>query len=717
MTHEDARYDFAEGACYKILRTWKVLDWCQFNPNTGYGLWTYVQTIKVVDSEGAEFLDAPSGPISYCLSDPGISLPANNQAFLGENNPNSSSCSVHVNLGLHVREACSLSVLYDVKIYPFNGTEFIQMVPTTEAILDANHEAVIHFNTQESSIPLIALEGLPYNSSACNDFHRVVWTVEDGCGNRSYADYLFKLEDCKKPTPVCIDGLSTVIMPASGEVTIWAKDFNASSFDDCTPGSQLLFSFSGGVYQPSFTFTCDNVPAFGVELTEEIWAADAGVDQNCNGQIEWFERNKDFCTTSIVITDNNNVCENQGGVLDGGIVTEHSDAVGNVIIKLSNPENTLPEFITGQDGKFNFSHVPAGTSYTLTSERTDNCRNGVSTLDLVKIQKHLLGQEVFTSPYQYIAADANNSKSVSAIDLIEIRKLILGLQDQFPVNQSWRFVPKGTEMAPGNPWPYNEQIEIPQVGNGPATGFDFVGVKIGDVNNSVQANAAQILPRASKRPINIMATGHGKIEAGEEFEVELEFPEVVSGFQWTMETTGLEYEGVSSDDIQITDQNVGLLGNGVVTMSWNGDLTEKGSQSGMSLTLKFKVIQSGRLINMMDLSSRIATAEAYTSKGEILDVNLTFNSSSVFTDFALYQNKPNPWSNQTIIGFYLPADAPATFTIYDVEGKVLKTIYNQYKAGYNSIILSDRDIPSAGVLYYRLDSGAYSASKKMVVIH
>jgi hypothetical protein len=214
-----------------------------------------------------------------------------------------------------------------------------------------------------------------------------------------------------------------------------------------------------------------------------------------------------------------------------------------------------------------------------------------------------------------------------------------------------------------------------------------------------------------------MATGHGKIEAGEEFEVELEFPEVVSGFQWTMETTGLEYEGVSSDDIQITDQNVGLLGNGVVTMSWNGDLTEKGSQSGMSLTLKFKVIQSGRLINMMDLSSRIATAEAYTSKGEILDVNLTFNSSSVFTDFALYQNKPNPWSNQTIIGFYLPADAPATFTIYDVEGKVLKTIYNQYKAGYNSIILSDRDIPSAGVLYYRLDSGAYSASKKMVVIH
>ena len=62
------------------------------------------------------------------------------------------------------------------------------------------------------------------------DYHRILISVEDGCGNASTCEYLVRLEDCKKPTPVCINGLSTVVMPSNGEVTIWAKDYNASSY-------------------------------------------------------------------------------------------------------------------------------------------------------------------------------------------------------------------------------------------------------------------------------------------------------------------------------------------------------------------------------------------------------------------------------------------------------------------------------------------------------
>ena len=65
LTHEDTRYDFVDGVCYKILREWKIIDWCQFDANTGYGIWTYVQAIKVADADGAEFLDAPTGPVEY----------------------------------------------------------------------------------------------------------------------------------------------------------------------------------------------------------------------------------------------------------------------------------------------------------------------------------------------------------------------------------------------------------------------------------------------------------------------------------------------------------------------------------------------------------------------------------------------------------------------------------------------------------------------------
>jgi hypothetical protein len=70
--------------------------------------------------------------------------------------------------------------------------------------------------------------------------------------------------------------------------------------------------------------------------------------------------------------------------------------------------------------------------YDIVPKRLDQARNGVSTLDLVKIQKHLLGKELFDSPFQYIAADANSNGSVSAIDLVEIRKVILGIYTAIP---------------------------------------------------------------------------------------------------------------------------------------------------------------------------------------------------------------------------------------------------------------------------------------------
>lgn len=717
VSHKDTRYDFVDSVCFKILREWKILDWCQYDANTGKGLWTYVQTIKVADQEGVDFLDAPTEPVSFCVSDPGITLPANNQIFLGEGDPEASSCSVHADLALHVHEGCSGSVLYDVKVYPFNGQEYLQMVPETEVILDDHHDGELRMNTQTCGIPDIELNGLPYNSPECGDYHRILWTVEDGCGNRSYADYLFRLEDCKNPTPVCINGISTVVMQGNGQVTVSAASFNASSYDDCTPGDDLLFSFSGDNYQPTYTYTCENVPAFGIQIPVQMWAADGGSDINCNDQVDWSERNKAFCVTYIIITDPNNVCDNQGGILQGEVMTEHTDAVSNVAVRLSSPGQTYPEVVTAQDGKFTFQHLIPGEEYTLVTERTDNPRNGVSTLDLVKIQKHLLGQETFSSPYQYIAADANNNQSVSAIDLIEIRKVILGLQDEFSNNTSWRFVHAGTPMAPGNPWPFDEQIETGQWDPANTSDMKFIGVKIGDINNSVQANSDQVLPRNANQVMHITVNGKSNVQAGEEVDIQLTFPEVISGFQWTLDCKGLEWAGVTSDDIHINEQNVGRLKSGLITMSWNGEYSGHDQDpQNMIMHLTFRARESGRLMDMIHITDEVTQAEVYTKDEEILDVDLAFNSAGIFTDYALYQNKPNPWNSHTIIGFHLPVDAAATLTVYDLNGKVIKVIHDQYKAGYNSAVLTADDLSSSGVYYYRLESGSFVASKKMVMV-
>jgi hypothetical protein len=516
VTYEDTRFEISDGACFKILREWKVIDWCQYNSQSGYGLWSYTQVIKVHDKDAPEFLSCPTQPVTLCVADEGVRLPANNQAFLGENNPLASSCSVHVTLKQRIRETCNVGVKYDVKIYPFNGNEFIQVVPLTEVALDANHEADLVFNTEESAIQSIRRDGLPYNSKWCGDYHKILWSVTDECGNWSHCQYLIRLEDCKQPSPVCIQGLSTVLMPLGCTVTLWAKDFNASSSDDCTPAANLIYSFDGNSYEPSRIFNETNIPAFGVELSINIWVADEGTDDNCDGVISWSERNKDYCTTTVVFTDNSGNCDNSGSIVyEGEILTSQNEPVEAVKVSLNRNNEVIYSMTTADNGRYVLV-VPQvdGQRYDIIPERLDQPRNGVSTLDLVRIQKHLLGKEAFDSPFQYIAADANNSESVSAIDLVEIRKLILGIYTAFPHNESWRFVDKTFQFQDvTHPWPFNEIVNIQYDGNS-VSNIDFIGVKVGDVNNTAEANATQVKPRNGNRILLVHATADQKVEAG-----------------------------------------------------------------------------------------------------------------------------------------------------------------------------------------------------------
>ncbi len=447
--------------------------------------------------------------------------------------------------------------------------------------------------------------------------------------------------------------------------------------------------------------------------------ADGGTDDNCNGDISWDERNKDFCTTTIVFTDNSGNCDHSGSVVyEGEILTYQQVPVEAVSVSLTKDSETLYAMNTSDNGKYVLV-VPEvdGQRYTIEPKRLDQPRNGVSTLDLVRIQKHLLGKELFNSPYQYIAADANNNEQISAIDLIEIRKLILGIYTEFPANESWRFIDKNYQMAnQGHPWPFDDVINIQYDGHS-VSGLDFIAIKVGDVNHSAQANALQVLPRSGRRMLSISTESAEVLEVGQTVDVVLTVPEQVAGFQWTLETTGLEYAGITSEDIIVGDQHVGLLPDGVITMSWNQtDLSKVVSDGPMTIKLSFVVTQAGKVADMIRLTDKVTPAEAYTYSDEILDVSLKVLGSDVGVEFALYQNEPNPWTGSTTIGFELPEDGSVKLTLFDMTGKTIKIIEGEYKAGYQTIQLLKKDVPAQGILYYRLDSGNYSASKKMIRI-
>lgn len=68
-THTDDVYTFsnADNACYKILRTWKVIDWCQLNTQTRW-IWTHIQVIKVMNATAPVI--APIAHLDECSFDP-----------------------------------------------------------------------------------------------------------------------------------------------------------------------------------------------------------------------------------------------------------------------------------------------------------------------------------------------------------------------------------------------------------------------------------------------------------------------------------------------------------------------------------------------------------------------------------------------------------------------------------------------------------------------
>jgi hypothetical protein len=55
-------------------------------------------------------------------------------------------------------------------------------------------------------------------------------------------------------------------------------------------------------------------------------------------------------------------------------------------------------------------------------------------------------------------------------------------------------------------------------------------------------------------------------------------------------------------------------------------------------------------------------------------------------------------------------------SLFDLTGQLIKVMEGEYKAGKQSIVIQKKDVPGQGVLYYRLDSGNYSATKKMIRI-
>jgi len=643
ITYEDQIFPDVVDACYKILRTWTVIDWCIVNApgNTvDDGKRTYTQLIKVNDSQA---------PVITNLND-----------VIGDD-PSCQHLLTEDDVAYEITDNCTPPE--DIQVsYEVNGT------------------------------PAGSIFGRFYDSG-----DRITIIVADHCDNVNTFSFGVFTNDTEPPTPYC-DSEVVVSMNASGQAEIWVSDFSISSTDNCDPQVEDYFINELNQETQVLNFDCDDIPNGVAQIVPVTvyFEDDSG--------------NTNSCEVRVILQDNLDVCDNGGSSrIAGNVHTEDSEMVEDVMVELMNNNSMMNAMMTETNGNYAFYHLIDNSDYTVAPHKDDSYLNGVSTIDLVMIQRHILGLERFTSPYKVIAADTDNNGRINGVDLVELRKLILGITTKLPFEQqSWRLpVAAQTFADPMSPFPYAESIDVNNL-NGDMPGQDFIAVKIGDVNSSALTSFND--DSVTKRSNNTLDLEVADVDlvAGTVVTIPVYATNMndVIGLQTTMSfnPSAMTFAGINKAGLDLTEANLGLhnLKEGYITMSWNNTQGVTVADDEVLFELAFNVNEAGNLSEQFFLSSALTGSEAYTNDMETLQLNLNYKGADL-NDFVLYQNIPNPFADNTEIRFSLPATSDVTFTVYDVNGSVILNRTSRYEGGNNSILLNSNELTSAGILYYKFD--------------
>jgi len=406
--------------------------------------------------------------------------------------------------------------------------------------------------------------------------------------------------------------------------------------------------------------------------------------------------------------------------ISGTIMTHEGESVNNVEITLSDDPlyTNVKSNLTNVEGQYVFENNVPGIDYYVRGYKNTAFMNGVSTLDLIYIHTHLLGIKPFDSPYQYVAADANRSNTISGLDIIELRKLILGKYSELPLNTSWRFGNADPAIVGAYPWGFKETIEIENMASD-IHNADFIGVKIGDVNGDVQTGLNNgITPRNNESLQLLIEDKLGY--AGQLIQVDItagNFKDVV-GFQFALKLNNVFIQNIISGKLHLTADNY-VVTNGIFRMSWNN--MEPLSVGNDEVLFSLVVIpeQDLQISKLMSIDHESIYAEAYVGK-ELEKIHLEIkevNPKESLHGNYLFQNEPNPFSENTIIRFQLENAGQASIRFYDVAGKMLKEINGHFERGLNQVEISNHDLGiREGMLVCQLQSNDYSAIQKMVLI-
>lgn len=528
--------------------------------------------------------------------------------------------------------------------------------------------------------------------------HTIQYTATDDCGNFTACNRTVQVVDAKLPTPICSGGV-TVNLSQTGTVSITPEMIDFGSYDNCTAEEYLQRAISPSV------FSCEELGEQEVTLTI---TDDAG--------------NSAFCITTINVQDNSNVCNANDAMIAGSLTNMSNNPILGVDLILS---GAIQDTLTcDENGNFEFPEVPAGESYTITPYKNSDPDNGVTTFDIVLMQRHILGILPMNSPYKMIAADVNKSGGISTFDVVRLRRLILQFDTVIINNTSWRFVEEDFVFPdPSNPWAtsFPEQITIENLSSD-MLDANFIGVKVGDINFS--ANPSQFGEEIEDRSGESLElfTEDSEFKSGTIVEVPIyarDFSNIL-GYQFNLRFNPdvLMFNELVAGALPVAEEHFNFedLANGNISTSWSRAIAELMDKDQPLFILKFKSLQKGKVSEVINLSIDGLKLEAYNEQLQVLDVKFEFFTPENVKkeQFMLYQNYPNPFREQTNIPFDLAVDSEVLLQVTDARGKTVWQRSISLPAGQHQQILRRDELPTTGLYFLTVTTSTGDSQTKTI---
>lgn len=625
-------------------------------------------------------------------------------------------CRAPVPVGIEVIDACQFDEGVVVVGIDINNNGVVEATSLTTGELTGNY-------------PLYS-----FTATLPIGIHRYIFTVTDDCGNTSVTERVFTVNDCYVPALVCRDDriYNLQALLEEGDIDndgiieeaaalVEAVDLAQCNFPDCS--GELIFSVNrigepADINQHSLFLDCDD--RYEVYLEVYVW------DEALNpfavqpdgtiGGPNWRS-----CVVRVRLQDPNlacNACQVENNLTINGHVNSLSGTpMTEVTIATANSQT-----LTNNFGGYQLSGTVGG-SYVLHAAKETDPRAGISAIDLVILQRHLLGIETLSNPYLRLAADLNRDGFVDLTDFIQLRALILARRELYPNGSPWRFVAANWDGR-------GEPVESIALGNleDCAFGHDFIGLRLGDLNDSFGADAgagnggrSNVMNTA--RPVSLELPAQ-TFRSGEEIRVPMRLPAASRyaggqlALQWNV--AGLEYLGLESAGL--TEAANARVGNGFLWLAWGNELP-----ADEILTLRFRAKTAGQLNNYLSLAEdRSLNDEVYDQELLTHPLFLTWTDGGVVSDVAstpqialpgapdeLLGVLPNPARTFTRVGIKLPTPQLVTLTVTDLNGRQVTQRHTQLEAGEQWLEIVVQHWP-AGVYLFTVTTSNGNSSGRLV---